>query len=127
MKSTWPSSNAPALLACVPAPTTLALTLYYIRPVHAGRDGGAAAARAVEADFSELPISFEKNEGQAPPEVRFIGRGLGHTTYLTGGEAVLVFAKPSAKGVHPLRERGRLAEAVDESATLGTISFAPGQ
>lgn len=42
--------------------------------------------------LSRLPLYFEPNVGQADPAVRFISRGGGFTTYLTGSEAVFLNA-----------------------------------
>jgi hypothetical protein len=104
-------------VVCVLALTVTALTLHYVRPVHAVGTGREVPARGAGAGFGDLPISFEKNEGQAPPEVKFIGRGLGHTTYLTESEAVLVFAAPAERGARPSRGPGRDAGVVAGGAT----------
>ncbi|MET0624191.1 MAG: SBBP repeat-containing protein [Pyrinomonadaceae bacterium] len=79
----------------------------------------SGAAPVGAPDFSNLPMSFERNEGQAPPEVRYIGRGLGYTTYLTDTEAVLVLAAPSAKMNNPSRGAGRFPDA--ESAGVAQV------
>ena len=39
--------------------------------------------------FSDLPLSFEANEGQADPAVRFLSRGLGYTMYFTPEAAII--------------------------------------
>jgi len=39
--------------------------------------------------FAGLPMSFESNQGQTNPEVKFLSRGKGYTLFLTGSEAVL--------------------------------------
>ena len=39
--------------------------------------------------YGKLPLSFEQNQGQAAPEVRFLSHGLGYTMLLTGNEAIL--------------------------------------
>ena len=54
-------------------------------------------ARAVDS-YGRLPLSFEANEGQTDPRVKFLARGPGYTLFLTqGGEAVLTLRKPTAK------------------------------
>src|SRR5260221_3118862 len=54
-------------------------------------------ARAV-APSGRVPVSFEANEGQTDPRVKFLARGQGSTLFLTkGGEAVLTLGKPTAK------------------------------
>jgi len=49
----------------------------------------ASQARVVAA-YGKLPLSFEANQGQSDPRVRFLSRGRGYGLFLTGGEAVLV-------------------------------------
>src|SRR4029079_12477962 len=39
--------------------------------------------------FGKLPLSFELNEGQTDPEVKFIARGQGYGLFLTSTGAVL--------------------------------------
>jgi len=43
--------------------------------------------------YDRLPLSFERNEGQAGSQVRFISRGVGYTLFLTGSDAVLALSK----------------------------------
>src|SRR3989475_3703491 len=40
--------------------------------------------------YGKLPLSFEANDGQADPQVKFLSRGRGYTLFLTSTEAVLV-------------------------------------
>src|SRR5713226_7988792 len=40
--------------------------------------------------YSKLPLSFEANDGQADPQVKFLSRGRGYTLFLTSTEAVMV-------------------------------------
>src|SRR5215469_15382613 len=39
--------------------------------------------------FGTLPLSFEMNQGQTDPRVKFLARGKGYTLFLTADEAVL--------------------------------------
>jgi hypothetical protein len=48
------------------------------------------------ASYGKLPLSFEVNQGQTDPQVRFLSRGRGYTLFLTGDAAVLALEKPSA-------------------------------
>jgi hypothetical protein len=48
------------------------------------------------ASYIKLPLSFEVNEGQSDPGVKFLSRGSGYTLFLTGSEAVLALQKLSA-------------------------------
>lgn len=43
--------------------------------------------------YGKLPLSFELNQGQANPQVRFLSRGAGYELFLTGSEAVVVMGK----------------------------------
>jgi len=49
---------------------------------------GAARARLLDS-YGDLPLSFERNQGQLPPQVRFSSRGSGYALFLTADEAVL--------------------------------------
>jgi hypothetical protein len=48
------------------------------------------------ATFGKLPLSFEKNVGQADPTVDFISHGGGQSVYIAGGEAVLALGGAAA-------------------------------
>jgi hypothetical protein len=39
--------------------------------------------------YGRLPLSFEANQGQTDPQVKFLARGSGYTVFLTPTEAVL--------------------------------------
>ncbi len=45
--------------------------------------------QAVVAAYGNIPLTFEANEGQTDPEVKFLARGDGYTLFLTTSEAVL--------------------------------------
>ena len=66
-----------ALLACFAGPATAAVQPHPSDP------------------YGQLPLHFEKNQGQAHKDVRFLARGSGYSLYLTAGEAVLVLATPN--------------------------------
>ena len=40
-------------------------------------------------EYGKLPLSFETNQGQVNPKVKFMSRGGGYTLFLTATEAVL--------------------------------------
>jgi hypothetical protein len=46
-------------------------------------------------NLGRLPLSFERNDGQADREVKFLSHGRGYTLFLTGDEAVLKLEKSS--------------------------------
>ncbi len=45
--------------------------------------------------YGKLPLSFEANQGQTDPEVKFLSRGSGYTLFLTAAEAVLALVRPA--------------------------------
>jgi len=57
--------------------------------------GSSSTARVIET-YGRLPLSFEPNDGQTNPEVKFLSHGRGYTLFLTRKEAVLALQKPSA-------------------------------
>jgi hypothetical protein len=58
-----------------------------------------AAQRKILANAGKIPLSFEANEGQTAPGVKFLSRGDGYTLFLTGNRAVLALrsARPTPK------------------------------
>src|SRR6266700_6442648 len=62
--SAFPSRNAPTAT----------------QPAHGQRSIGS---------YGKVPLSFEANQGQTDPRVKFLSRGSGYTLFLTGDEAVL--------------------------------------
>src|SRR4029077_8579660 len=79
--------------------------------------------KAHAIDFIErMPLSFEANQGQADPRVKFLAHGQGYTLFLTRrGEALLTLVKPVPKPT-PLQPRASLPAAADnlETAKLST-------
>ena len=47
--------------------------------------------------YGNLPLSFEANQGQTDPQVKFLSRGSGYTLFLTPTEAVLALGKAAPK------------------------------
>ena len=52
---------------------------------------------AIEAAYGKLPLSFEVNQGQSDPDVKFLSRGRGYTLFLTATEAVLSLSSPQSE------------------------------
>ena len=48
-----------------------------------------SATATVAANYGKLPLSFEANQGQTDPQVRFLSRGQGYSLFLTDQAAVL--------------------------------------
>jgi sugar lactone lactonase YvrE len=61
---------------------------------------------ALLRNYGKLPMSFEANQGQMNPQVRFLSRGEGYSLFLTDSEAVLALRKPGngerASQSHPM-------------------------
>jgi hypothetical protein len=59
--------------------------------------GGAAQASQARllAAYGKLPLSFERNQGQTDPRVKFLSLGSGYSLFLTANEAVLTLRKGS--------------------------------
>ena len=51
--------------------------------------------------YAALPMSFEVNQGQADPSVRFLARGRGYTILLSPSEAALALQSPGKGGGLP--------------------------
>jgi hypothetical protein len=54
----------------------------------------------IAENYGKLPLSFEANQGQTDPNVKFFSRGSGYSLFLTGDEAVLTLPRKSARGKH---------------------------
>ncbi len=72
---------------------------------------------AVNLDLSQLPLSFEPNQGQTDPQVKFLARGAGYGVFLTADQAVLT-VRSSAKNSSVVRMQ--LAGANPAAAAAGT-------
>src|SRR5438132_7095066 len=77
--------------------------------------GSAEATQARLAEsYGKIPLSFEANQGQTDPRVKFLSRGSGYTLFLTSDEAVLALrsqkpdaALSEAKGVRSQKDKSR--------------------
>lgn len=72
---------------------------------------GASSAKNA---FGNLPLRFEKNQGQSDPQVQYIARGAGYTLFLTGTDAVLRLNPPHSnplKAPQVGRNRSRKMDA----------------
>jgi len=65
-----------------------------------GATTSAAVVRAHAAKaYGKLPLSFERNQGQSDPRVKFLARGAGYSVFLTKDDAVIrVEAKSEERG-----------------------------
>jgi hypothetical protein len=103
--------------------------LAFIQPAADGQTAVAVPAPsvkvrpAVAADYGKLPLSFEANQGQSDPQVKFLSRGNGYSLFLTDSAAVLALSKsePGAKAkVRTDLVRMELAGAAHGSQVSGT-------
>jgi len=61
----------------------------------------AAKSASIRQDYGKLPLSFEANQGQVDPQVKFTARGKGFSLFLTGSSAVLALTQgEAAKPAH---------------------------
>lgn len=65
--------------------------------------------------FGRLPLSFERNEGQIDPAVKFLSHGAGYDLFLTANEAVLSLRKPVELKSDKLKESQPDAEVREGS------------
>jgi hypothetical protein len=75
------------------------------------------------ANYGQLPLSFEANQGQAGPSVKFLSRGNGYSLFLTGDGAVLALGQSGRKAAEcsaSLRTTG-----VEKTVTCSSVSPAP--
>src|SRR2546422_827769 len=96
-----------ALVSCAPAPATRTST-----------EIPQATKQQVLVAYGKLPLSFEANQGQTEPQVKFLSRGSGYTLFLTPTEAVLTLTKVDAHA--KLRISGE-ATLVEPEKRAGTV------
>jgi photosystem II stability/assembly factor-like uncharacterized protein len=95
------SARRLSFLLIAVALTTLAAWLFINRTAASSvrqQSSRETAAASAAANYGELPLSFERNDGQFDARARFISRGLGYELFLTRTTAVLSLRKPSAPG-----------------------------
>ena len=85
-----------------------------------------AATRArIAAQYGDLPLAFEVNQGQSDARVRFLARGPGYSLFLTPTQAVLAF-RPAGHHADatPAPRRGGMADADVEQIETDVVSLA---
>jgi hypothetical protein len=88
------ASVASALCGCL---VILAATMQLVMPLSAYSQQSAAPKHSVvEENYGKLPLSFELNQGQSNPQVKFQSRGSGYSLFLTDSSAVLALTKQDA-------------------------------
>ena len=81
MLAATPSSAQPAAVASSPA--------------------SAQPGAQVQARYGNLPLTFEANQGQTAPQVKFLSRGKGYSAFLTAGGMVLSLRPSKAVAAQP--------------------------
>ena len=106
---------------------TLALSIGYLMlpKVHTARAASTATARPgaptsaavhrARVAHGQLPVSFELNQGQFDPQVRFASRGAGYKAFLTATEQVFVLRKPQAVGAANTAARKNVLDTAKSS------------
>ncbi len=69
--------------------------------------------------FSGLPMTFEANNGQTDPRVKFLSRGVGYTLFLTYDEAVL--SLPTKTHGHAAKSRPAKVHARPDVLTMRLV------
>src|SRR5437899_1286615 len=96
-----------ALASCAPASAT-----------HPSTESPQATKPQVLAAYGKLPLSFEANQGQTEPQVKFLARGSGCSLFLTSTEAVLMLTKTDAHARHRIPGEARLVEPEKGAGTV---------
>src|SRR3989442_679598 len=96
-----------ALASCAPASAA-----------HPSTESPQTTKPQVLAAYGKLPLSFEANQGQTEPQVKFLSRGSGYTLFLTSTEAVLMLTKADAHAKHRIPGEARLVEPEKGAGTV---------
>jgi hypothetical protein len=110
--------------------------LFSVPAHHAGSTAVSSASRSVTSEartralqkLAELPLAFEKNEGQVDSQVKYMARGSGYKLFLTSSDAVLTFASSTPKRISRPRQimeqrlfgHGRKKHRLDRSTALAS-------
>ncbi len=98
-------------IASLPASNALA---QQIRPDEAKRT-------TLNQAYGKLPLSFEANQGQTDPQVKFLSHGNGYSLFLTPTEAVLVLEKTARENhAHP---RVMSSRAINDQPKTSQVSL----
>ena len=81
-------------------------------------NSGASSQLALAEKYGDLPLRFEANLGQVPPEVKFLARGSNSTVFLTSTEATLALDIPPQRALQTDRPPTRFTLHHPASAVL---------
>src|SRR5436309_13192783 len=96
-----------ALASCAPASAA-----------HPSTEIPQATKPQVLAAYGKLPLSFEANQGQTDPQVKFLSRGRGYTLFLTPTEAVLTLTKADAHAKRRISGDATVPEPEERPGTV---------
>jgi hypothetical protein len=128
MYKSEPSSLLRALVVSGLIASTANLTQAAAKPSN-GSDTAANSLKnqpKIAQNYGKLPLSFEANQGQSDPQVKFQSRGQGYSLFLTDRAAVLSLTKttssaPTKNLCHP----ERTGAPTDRSSSVGKGSEGP--
>src|ERR1700754_174241 len=81
----------------------------------------AATRTKIAKRFGQLPLSFEINDGQIDPAVKFLSHGPGYDLFLTANEAVLTLQKPQEPTIEKFKRLAHRGAGVDANAPEGSV------
>ena len=90
---------------------TLAGIMLAVPLVANGQQASILNRAAVAENYGKLQLSFEANQGQSDPQVKFLSRGNGYSLFLTDSSAVLALTKQEASNAKPGRAVGKGPQA----------------
>jgi hypothetical protein len=70
-----------------------------------------AARSRIQANYTALPLAFEKNQGQTDSQVQYMARGNGYILFLTANDAVFSLQSRSAESAASTLRRGAVLHA----------------
>ncbi len=76
-------------------------------------DASSVSRAKLNKAYGNLPLSFEVNNGQTEPSVKYFTRGPGYNVFLTSAEAVLVFPEAGKNLRAPAADEETAAEESD--------------
>jgi hypothetical protein len=81
------------------------------------------AQAAISANYGKLPLSFEANQGQSDPQVKFLARGQGYSLFLTDSAAVLTLTKgtPANAKANPALATGKKSKSEAPAAITDVV------
>ncbi len=97
-------------------------------PLIACAEVGEGPKERVSAFYENLPLSFEANQGQTDPNVKFISRGKGYTFFLLPTEATLIFPRSersSSRTAHQGSETAGRDGSIDSQLKIRFVGSNP--